>query len=143
MTINAEAFRKVADAIEEHQRFNLALVALDVGPVEVDPHLLPTDCGTVGCVWGWTVGILDLEIKGQGEEEAAHALGLTAGMDADRLFYADNEHTVWVRLADEYGWAVEPHGWWPGGRMLADESEITADQAADVLRRIADGEVTL
>ena len=141
--MNADAFRKVADAIEEHQRFNLWHVAADPhdGHQHHAPHLL-TGCGYVGCVWGWTVAIHNLEIADDGEREAADALGLT-GKDAERLFYADTEHTVWVRLADEYGWTVEEDGMSPDGRMLADWSEITADQAADVLRRIADGEVVL
>lgn len=96
-------------------------------------------CDTAACVAGWAtilasepedkIGSLDFLALGR------RALEITAA-EANRLFYA-SRHSVWTDVADEYGWdritLIDGEDW----------SIIKAEQAADVLRRIARGELTL
>lgn len=143
--MNKEAMLEVAVVIEHFGRFNLSYPATFAKYEDrqnnnwstPQPTQLWEDCGTVGCVWGWTNAWAGHDQVDS--TSAAEELGLTED-EKQHLFYAETG-SIWVRLADEYGWEVE---------MFDDEhaelshwSDVTAPQAADVIRRIARGEVTL
>lgn len=135
MIVNKEAFLAVADVIEYADRF-------DIGPYITDPsnpRVAPSparlweDCGTIGCVGGWTAAWAELD-----GPNVWTAISNELGIDAaqgDRLFFRWYE-SVWYPLAEEYGWTTDAEG-------IEPRSQITAAQAADVLRRIANGEVKL
>lgn len=151
--MNKEAMLAVADAIEYFDRFDLADVAQTNDdkwePMEVAVPQLWNNCGTTGCIAGWTLAWADIRdvegfhkhVEGWHKHEetwkykARKELGLTIE-EADRLFLCD-EHSVWAELADEYGWNVNYWG------ELANWSAVTAAQATEVIRRIVAGFVKL
>lgn len=146
--MNTELLNQVADLIEQTDRFNLSYLVRGPG----DGHRmeysftaseLMHNCQTTACVAGWTNVLLAGEDSNRwvgdadsqdGLGEARVGLGLTSGQ-ADRLFYA-NENSVWTSQADRFGWLVGYDG-------LAEWADITATQAATVLREIADGRIDL
>lgn len=142
-TVNIDRFRELADTIERADRFDMRYVKNTVdGVAAVDSNKpdreLFTDCGTVGCVAGWALalwhrGSLALSWP-YWCNDAAKPLDLTREQ-ASRLFLAD-EYSVWAKHAERYGWAVDEDG-------IDGWEQITATQAAHMLREIADGTVTL
>ena len=102
-------------------------------------------CGTTGCVAGWTIfavegshlpvdkveGLYGFEDPG---DRAAELLDLSSA-EASNLFYW-GPSSVWTRMAAEYGWAL-----YEG--TLDNPSEITCEQAAEVLERVARGDIVL
>lgn len=144
MTINKKAMLAVADVIEFNSRFDMSHVSRyepkhaiarfgsSWQTPTVDSCLLWEDCGTVGCVWGWTNAWANHDKDDR--QAAADELGLNAPQ-TQRLFYAEGD-SIWAEVADEYGWELNDDNDWDEGG-LANWEQITADQAADVLRRIA------
>ncbi len=124
--MNKEAFLAVADAIEYSDRFDLSMYAYrpedgHVGEVET----LWDDCGTVGCVAGWTLAWAGVR-SGTYWDTARTILDITDDQ-ALRLFTDAPLHDpIW---RDEYPTATS----W----------EYTSKQAARLLRRIANGKVVL
>lgn len=113
-----------------------------------EDEMLPTtgdqfvvSCNTTACVAGWAI-VVAQNTTNYWEMGGYHAhhntgrdlLGLTE-QEANYLFYAGNPKSVWQRYADEYGWdwSCDPDDW----------SQITGYQAADVLKRIAKGDIEL
>lgn len=123
--MNTEAMLAVADVIEHFDRFDLG----NWGPVEK----VWTDCGTTACIAGWTLAWADRSpvntrpegFLGSFSAPAADELGLTDDQ-AKSLFFPGG--AVWSKLEDETGVCC---------------LDLTAAQAADVLRRIARGELEL
>jgi hypothetical protein len=132
--MNTELFLKVADLIEAEDRFNLNYFSWTGTTGGLSTDDVATNCQTTACVCGWVNTFLKSGNPGD-ETFAAKALGIRED-EAERLFYA-SKGSVWSRLADEFGWKK-----WETG-SLADWAEVTAAQAAEVLRRIARGDVTL
>ncbi len=146
--MNADLLNQVADLIERTDRFNLSYLVRGPGDgrrsvFSLRASELLHNCQTTACVAGWVnvlvagedpdrwVGDLDGE---DGLAAARVRLGLSIGQ-ADRLFYA-NENSVWNSQAERFDWVVDYDG-------LADWSEITAAQAATVLREVASGVIDL
>lgn len=146
--MNTELLNQVADLIERTDRFNLAYIARGPGDGRRGVYSLTAgqllhDCQTTACVAGWTnvlcagedsdswVGDCDGE---DGLATAAVRLGLSV-RQADRLFYA-NENSVWKEQADRFGWVLDYDG-------LENWEDITAAQAATVLREVAAGVIDL
>lgn len=134
MTINKEAFLAVADVIEYADRFDLTYFAMAPDGQVCSTTPVWEDCGTTACIAGWVNAWADndspSDTYGAGKE-----LGITPE-EGYRLFYGYNG-SVWSRHAREYGWRLDRSG------RVSDWSDITAIQAADVLRRIANGDITL
>lgn len=142
--MNETLLLRVADAIESHpNNFNLAQFVdwtRGAGGDSERSRLfdlieLVDDCGTVGCVAGFTAAIMledDPSIPEPTMESAAGALGL---IDAQhwRLFYA-GRGSVWAEMADKYGWSVDDGS-------LKEWSEVLGWQAAEVLRDIANDKI--
>lgn len=154
MTMNTEHLLQLADVLEAAgDRFNLCWFAaeLDNNNVKWIKNLdwdypageaLCLDdepkCNTVGCVAGWANAIGNPHTAVAADTTAAARwLGIEHQLAYDRLFMA-NKGSIWADLAGEYDWTVDEHtyeidGW----------DQITGAQAADVLRRLARGELTL
>lgn len=122
--MNRDMFRRVADVIELEDRFDLSLFA--------SGDLL-NECGTTGCIAGWTAALAGAGDDVDIERAAREALGLT-WRQADRLFFWGN--SVWVDHADALGLEVDAF-------QSIDPGAVTSVQAAKMLRWIADGEVEL
>lgn len=142
--MNTEAMLAVADVIEYvEERFDLTTwIASDYEENGLPKiKTLWDDCGTVGCVAGWTCAWADVVPNadrwddGRVISAARRELGLTLGQAEQLFFYHYN--TVWSRVASEYGWKLGFHG------GLSHVRQVTAAQAADVLRRLARGEIKL
>jgi hypothetical protein len=145
--MNTNRLLAVADLIEQANRFDLTFYAGAIDEMDEDAPdgvealgLLKHHCNTAGCVAGWTLawhyGDGADEFGGDEANEASLVLDLTESQQL-RLFYPDRNPraSIWAQVADEYGWTPS-EGWeWA--------HDITAAQAADVLRRIARGELTL
>ena len=141
--MNAQAFLDLADLIESHaRRFTLNTwfgLRDTYGTVTVDSEDgfavtdLLTNCRTVGCIAGWGSAML-----GHGDLDASAVtdhLGITEDQ-AGRLYYAW-QGSVWSELADVYGWDTNEFD------DIFDWNDITGEQAAEVLRGIARGDVKL
>jgi hypothetical protein len=144
-TMNTDAMLAVADLIEEANRFNLRFYA---GAIDEEAEDCPEGdralrelrhhCNTAGCVAGWTLAwrygpAIDLDWS---ESAAAQDVLDLTDRETMRLFFP-NQGSVWHEVAVDYGWE-------PGrGDAWTWAEQITAAQAADVLRRIARGEVAL
>lgn len=140
--MNTDTFLEVADLIEYTDRFNLSNFSSYVDHdaenwrrPDPDGDQVWEDCGTTACIAGWVNAWADHPIADT--SKARDELGISAPQSG-RLFYW-GPTSVWALLADEYGWKRTDDHW----KDVADPSQITAAQAADVLRRIAKGEVTL
>jgi hypothetical protein len=123
-------------------------------------------CNSVLCVGGW-MNLLIWETTGEKVHpgnaiRAAEALGITHGYEdhpniehlrrgsaettikegtqAHSLFIP-SWRSVWCEQADHYGWDFTTDPW--GDIQDDNVAQITGHQAADLLRRIARGEVTL
>jgi hypothetical protein len=143
--VNKKAMLAVADVIEYNEdRFTLGLWAarrastLDGRDVQVGA--IWTDCGTTACVAGWTCAWADVAKRATGWDDYRihNAARRELGLDweaSERLFYYDSK-SIWAEVADEYGWKVDFRG-------IEDAEDVKGAQAADVLRRIANGELTL
>lgn len=142
--MNVDLLRRTADLIELEDRFDLSYWAAAGDTHEpVHPARLLDDCKTVGCIAGWVCAASGVAVavhdswcgwcglEYQVAAAAQEALGLDNG-SAERLFSA-NGGSVWAEQADAIGWNRDEGTW----------SDITAVQAAKVLRQIADGEVEL
>jgi len=137
--MNKQLFLDLADVIEaDPKQFDMNHWLFT--PTTVQPTL--NACGTTACVCGWTNFLIrpDDDVLGvEGEygdiEAAANALGIDSRVVDDRLFSCGHE-SVWAELADEFDWDTYDSG-------LVNWSEPTAAQAAEVLRRIADGRLVL
>lgn len=94
-------------------------------------------CGTTACVGGWAAALSGVDIDAWSSYELAGRewLDLTVSQK-DRLFFWDRG-SVWTQFAEQFKWDVNAYG------AVLDEKQITARQAAYVLRAIANGEVTL
>lgn len=141
--MNVEFMRRLADVIERENRFDMSWWSktVDLDGETHPENLRPADlisgrvraCKTVGCVAGWANAIDGYRDLGD-SEHAAEVLGL-ADREASRLFHTDRG-SVWAGLTAEYGWMTSPDGW-------VDTEGVSASQAAQVLRRIADGTIQL
>jgi hypothetical protein len=150
--MNNELMRYVADVIEKTGRFDLAYYSAMAAPETDDANDegdmvdglcdLLHDCRTVGCVAGW-VNALTGHSDSSDEYAAAQSLGITY-QQSRRLFLGDDD-SIWAELALDFGWPVRPwvHSDCDRYAGLADWSKITAEQAATVLRLIANGDVVL
>lgn len=146
--MNTDLLNQVADLIEQTDRFNLSYLVR--GPDEDGRSAysftaaeLMHNCQTTACVAGWTNVLTAGEdskrwvgdgANEDGLETARVSLALSLGQ-ADRLFYA-NENSVWTSQADRFGWDVDYDG-------LVQWDDITAAQAATVLREVASGVIDL
>lgn len=140
--MNTDLLLRVADTIESTQRFNMRYVAEfrdaticgSADGHQVTGVMLAHNCATVGCVAGWVGAVLEhpeyiaMETAGEFLELSEH--------EQYRLFFADAK-SIWTDLAGEYGWELDDYG------CIRYWERITADQAAEVLRRIAGGDVSL
>lgn len=139
--MNKDLLLEIADAIEAYpDKFNLnyfifAPALNDETPTT--PQMFHGQCRTTACVAGWACVIGDGKWNSTDdiEAEAQHLLDLTDA-EGHALFFASGD-SIWSRLADEYGWETNVWGY------VMDWTEITAYQAADVLKRIAKEDVTL
>lgn len=157
--MNANMFRAVADIIEREDRFDLGFWAAEIAedgrvrrrdssmwPVDlIEGRTIFSECRTVGCVAGW-VNALTEHAHFDDAGHAASVLGIDLRVAQRRLFSAE-PGSVWSEQAEAFGWRLvtdDDDEFLPvevGG--IADWSQITAVQAAKVLRMIADGEVPL
>ncbi len=137
--MNKQMFLDVADAIEaEAEAFDMTYF------VKTPNQRFGTDnlnlCGSTACVCGWvnflTTEEDDLVYLDYGNEErACELLGITKSQGTSLFF--PNAGSVWVSVAEEFGWQIYGNG------GVDNWSEITGQQAAEVLRRIANGELNL
>lgn len=135
----------VADVIEYFDRFDMDWWINDPDQelfgAHTDMTRAWTDCGTTACVAGWTLAWADATDvstaddwnRGRGiATRARQELRLTTDQ-AERLFFsAMGRDTIWSEVDHEYDFDRGPWSYHP-----------TAAQAADVLRRIANEELTL
>lgn len=87
--MNRKNIQKVRDHIAglNPKRFNMALWAAERdGDDDVAPVRLKHDCGTCGCIGGWTDAIFRTPRSKMGAESAGRALGLTEDQ-AQALFF--------------------------------------------------------
>ena len=140
--MNTALFLQVADAIETHpERFSLDIWFYSPTKAYGDEKTgwwfeqLTTECDTTACVAGW-VNALTRGVNAADTFRAARLLGVPEPMARARLFGA-GDLSIWADVAHEYGWNVTGYG------AVADWRDIEAHQAADVLRRVARGELTL
>lgn len=114
--MNRENILKVADVIEDHaNKFDM-----DVWGAGDLLH----NCGSAGCIGGWTLALFENDASGH-SARASEYLGLTTEQ-GDELFFPSNYRDageVWTAVKDD------PH-------------IATAEQAATLLRMIADGTAT-
>lgn len=84
MTVNVENINKVIETIRglKPERFDMNVWAETRGGWFASPERLLTECGTCGCIGGWTNALFD----GCGRADARDALGLTHE-EANALFY--------------------------------------------------------
>lgn len=139
--MNTDLLLKIAESIEaQPDKFDLNYFYytpyFNTSPATAE-EFLEGSCGTTACVAGWAVVCAGLPIKSSfldAEADGQTLLGLT-DKQARRLFYA-NDDSVWWEYADEYSWDRSD---------LTDDrwDAITAYEAADVLKRIAKGDIEL
>jgi hypothetical protein len=148
--MNTDRLLELADAIERADRFNLRSWATYLDVRDGAPPLrdLVHDCGTAGCIGGWTVALFSAQVDEVADDanesaEAAYLLDLEDN-EAWRLFYPEpapcpggSVQSIWADVADDYGWELPNSNSWEWAE------QITATQAADVLRRIAREELIL
>ena len=135
--MNKNEFLRVADAIEYSDRFDLNVYAYNKDDINTsfdDAIVLYEVCTSVGCVCGWVNAINDHR-SADDEKFARQKLDISS-IESKRLFFAQAD-SIWSEVAEEYGWDTCLDG------ELVNWSGITAQQAAEVLRRIANGELTL
>lgn len=141
--MNTDLLHRIADEIEKRpDKFNMNYFCAipmdhpDWTPAEVvtKPHTMTEffKCDAVACVAGWACLLEDAST-----EDAAYTASILLDIDyakAYQLFYP-SEDTFWGQFTWEFGWE------WPeDGDSYG---HIEPKQAADVLRRLADGEVEL
>lgn len=144
--MNREAMLAVADVIEYFDRLDMEWWINDPDQELFGSHTdmtrAWTDCGTTACVAGWTLAWADAADVSTDDDDwnrrrgvaarAQQELGLTQ-RQARRLFFSDiGAVNIWSEVRHEYDFDQGPWSYHP-----------TASQAADVLRRIADGELKL
>lgn len=136
-------------------------IGLDIFPDQMIPEPIPRmafstslfveteetvklQCNTTACIAGWAIAneffnknedpINKFNNGDFGAESlGAQILGLTS-YEASRLFFCD-ENSIWVEYAQDYGYNFDvdiPESW-----------NIHPKHAADLLRRIANGEILL
>jgi hypothetical protein len=120
--VNQAAMRAVADVIEYANRLNMDTYGSPADDPEwiVSPAEVWEDCGTVACIGGWACAWADRQVRYRQDyrQAAIDELGLTNAQANRLLFGYDN---FW-----------EEHN-------LNTDSKV----AADVLRKIASGEIIL
>lgn len=115
--MNKSLFLQVADTIEAHaDQFNM-----NQWVSGCDPSVLLRDCGTTGCIGGWTNALCH---RGLSEDQAARDLDISEAQAAE-LFYP---YTGGSKLWDN----VIPND--------SDGYDATPEQAARLLRGLADGD---
>lgn len=121
--MNADRFRELANRIEgmadrPGERFSMSLFLSGAGWWV--GKVIPEVCETAGCIAGWAYVMFARSPRPPKVEslkrKAAKVLGLPEGCSSKHLFYA----------------------WLPGRDAWRNLSDITEDQAARVLRGIAD-----
>lgn len=140
--MNKEALLAVADVIEYMNRFDMDVVASgDDGELD-DATVIWEDCGTVGCIAGWTLAWADIHAHAKwlwGENEASwmkaarKELGLTK-RQAEELFFPDSE--FWKKTVSTTAQKDRWSSW-------DDVNPITVEDAVGVLRGLAAGTVKL
>lgn len=157
--MNNERMLATADVIEQTGRFHIATYMTwthdERTPHRDAPSLYEVEhnCNTTACVAGWAAVLFrdpdeaaELGYDRQVADKAQAALDLTSE-EAERLFYADDHESVWAQVADQYGWQTRPYrnidGPIDDRKMLVDQGQISAPQAAQVIRDIVAGKVTL
>lgn len=147
----AEAIEADADLADRHlpaRGFNLDHYYAAAGAVGDDPEFdddavrrfARGDCGTTACIAGYAADVTGAAALGflsasGAYDTAVEFLDLTE-REAERLFFAES-NSVWARLARTYDWNLTSRG------ALNGWSQITARQAAAVLRLIATGKLRL
>jgi hypothetical protein len=137
--MNTDLLLEIAEAIEAQPDHFDMTEFLNWDPTWAQPHPprsreeFDRGCGTTACVAGWAC-VLNGIFNGALWDTGRKLLDLTYA-EASRLFYC-HSISVWWELADEYGWDRRYFG-------LQKWSQITAYQAADVLKRIAKGDIEL
>lgn len=153
--MHAERLRAVADLIEEQgdEHFDLEQWFTDteyghcpptpiqgvhaVTPFRDDNN--PRECGTTACVAGWASVLMHKEGAQLSnhwinwEQNVREWLGLTEH-EAAVLFIEDHGRCIWHRVREDYGWLHKR-----SETSLDVKLDISASDAADVLRKIADG----
>lgn len=110
MSLNVENIKKVRDVIAAlpRARFDMSRWAWRTDGTSVTTgdavEVLEHDCGTAGCIGGWTEAIFGSPgVRGWCDEEVAALLGL-GGAEGDRLFYphdvSDRTQTEAVAVLD-------------------------------------------
>jgi hypothetical protein len=141
--LNTDLLLRIADAIERRpDKFNMDFF-LSIPSEYTDPNSTTRttvtaanffDCDAVACVAGWACLLID-NFSGDHFDVAAEALGIECHV-AYTLFYP-SENTFWGQFTEEFGWD------WSDDDGYTSWACIEPKQAAEVLRRLARGEVTL
>jgi len=150
MTLNTQLLEDVAFQIDRDPgAFDLADFYWVPESASCDGTVDPNVCGTTMCIAGWVNWLTrDLTVPFTAAHaadvpHARKALGLSHEEGHD-LFYADYASSVWVREASRYGWETDQFvGSEDPDTSLREWSEISGTQAAEVLRKIADGSIRL
>lgn len=129
--MNKELLGKVADTIEATGRFDIAFLAWDENRGEEISCAQLNECGTVGCVAGWTLHLAG--VNGS-MYHAGHLLGLNT-RQSDRLFVA-GPGSVWNDVAEKEQWPELIDKYLPW-------CAVTAERAVRVIRGIVKGELVL
>lgn len=121
--------------VEANEMYD-AFIDQDYG-TKIDMNL----CGTSACIAGWTIAMMNGQYGiyfsfQETWELAAHYLGLTKSQ-AEKIFFYGKD-SVWAEYAEDYDFNFD--AW--GDRGISPD-QITNKKAADMLRRIASGEVEL
>jgi hypothetical protein len=125
--MNVDVMHEIADLIEYTDRFDLRHFRISAGTWEnVDGEQLWNDCGTVGCYAGWVSAWADIPGY-MSTEQCARELGITYRKAGD----------LFCGWSDAYNQARRL------GIIGASPFDMDAKQAAELLRAIADGRVTL
>lgn len=158
--MNPDNFRRLADVIEEADRFDMSTWCKtpgnqNAGLSDVARYDILHTCNTTACVGGWTAAVMideNPELKNLGEYDMNRAverwLGMEDPCEVNNLFYWSGG-SVWqrVRFRDsDFAWEDsneydDESEYYP--KYVAWYEKITAAQAAAVLREIADGELQL
>lgn len=118
------------------------------------------DCGTAGCVAGWTMalandGVYDFEAGRQSqdgtnwlyfsdmEDMAANYLGLTH-FEAQQLFHAGSDYNLWVKYGTELGVGSKVRKYYDEDdnvtyQRILDTEQIDPAVASVLLRGLVDG----
>ena len=136
--MNTELMLEIAEVIEIHEeKFNMSSYFSGDDNDQITEELQSIDCNSTACIAGWAVALVDADqwitnTTGNSVcwlETGAKVLGLT-DEQAMSLFFVDM-HTIWEELSDEYD------------DIDLSNQQVGAWTAADVLRRIAKGDIVL